>query len=65
MTFPVKYEVWRSHPDGEDMRISQYGLELAGARKELAECLAGKAEFYPNSPIGFYLVKVSRERLQE
>ena len=57
----VEYEVWRSHPNGRDVRV-YFGLSEEDGRSTLALCNADKAEAYPDAPVEFYMMRVTRTR---
>ena len=61
-----EYEVWRSGPGSKarDVRL-YFGLDKQEAKKTLNLCNQDKAEAYPNVPVEFYLVHVTRTRIEE
>lgn len=59
----VTYEVWRSGPgSGPDVRIFSDRTTPEAAQNALDTCLADKAEGYPDAPVEFYVVRVTRTR---
>lgn len=60
----VTYEVWRSGPSQKapDVRIFSDRTTPESARDALNICLADKADGYPDAPIEFYVVRVTRAR---
>jgi hypothetical protein len=60
----IDYEVWRSGPSlkARDVRL-YFGLDQERARATLDLCNKDMAEGYPNAPIEFYVMRVSRERV--
>lgn len=59
----VTYEVWRSGPGkAPDVRIFSDRTTPESAQDALDICYADKAEGYPDAPIDFYIVRVTRTR---
>lgn len=59
----VTFEVWRSGPGkGPDVRIFSDRTTPEAVQDALDICLADKADGYPDAPVEFYVVRVTRTR---
>lgn len=59
----VTYEIWRSGPGkAPDVRIFSDRTTPESTQDALAICLADKADGYPDAPVEFYVVRVTRTR---
>lgn len=54
----VAYEVWRSHPNGRDVRV-YFGMSEEQGQETLAMCVADKAKRYMDAAVDFYLVRAT------